>query len=56
MSNTILKYNGNSMILHLDTQHNKPTNQKSLKVPKVVKPKNKKMFFYKTLETSPLSL
>ena len=38
----------------LDTNFNKPTNQSSMKVLKVVKPKNKKMF-YKTLGTSVLN-
>ena len=31
------------MVAQLDTQLNKPTNQNSLKVPKVIKPTNKKM-------------
>ena len=35
----------------LDTQLNESTNQNSLRVPKVVKPTNKKRY-YKTLETS----
>ena len=35
----------------LDTQVNKPTNQNTLKVPKVVEPTNKKLY-YKTLGTS----
>ena len=30
------------MVAQLDTQLNKPTNQNSLKVPKVIKPTNKK--------------
>ena len=33
----------NKWLKHLDTQLNKPTNQNSGKVPKVVKPTNKKM-------------
>ena len=31
---------------NLDTQLNEPTNQNTLKVPKVVKPTNKKMLLY----------
>ena len=42
----------------LDTQLNEPTNQNLIKVPKIVKPMNKKVF-YKTLGTgvinSPMS-
>ena len=42
----------------MDTQFNEPTNQSSIKVPKVVEPTNKKAFL-KTLETrvinSPMS-
>ena len=33
----------NKMIKHLNTQLNKPTNQNSIKFPKVVEPTNKKM-------------
>ena len=33
----------------LDTQLNEPINQNSIKVPKVVKPTNKKTLLYKTL-------
>ena len=32
--------------LMADTQHNWPTNQNSIRVPKVVKPVNKKTLFY----------
>ena len=41
----------NYWLKHLDTQLNESTNQNSLKVPKVVKPTNKKMLL-KTLGTS----
>ena len=34
--------NNNQRLKRLETQLNKPTNQNSVKVPKVVKPKNKK--------------
>ena len=36
----------------LDTQLFKPTNQNSLRVPKVVKPTNKKKHYHKTMRTS----
>ena len=35
----------NKCLKRLDTQQNEPTNQNSLKVPKVVKPNNKKTLF-----------
>ena len=41
----------NKCLKRLDTKQNEPTNQNSLKVPKVVKPNNKKTIF-KTLGTS----
>ena len=41
----------NWRLKRLDTQLYEPTNQNSLKFPKVIKPMNKKRY-YKTLETS----
>ena len=43
--------NINWWLKRLDTQINEPTNQNSIKVPKIVKPTNKKNY-YKTLGTS----
>ena len=42
----------NFWLKRLDAQLNEPTNQKLIKVPKVVKPTNKKTNYNKTLGTS----
>ena len=48
---TIPSVDYNQRLKSLDNQLNDPTNQNSIKVPNVVKPKNKKRY-YKTLGTS----